>query len=89
MTHDVSELFLFSQLTSPFCKVGRVDAAKASGAYIPGMAPPDANKPSKNARKQVQLYWPGRFVGVRQLLVIVVYCTVCGSGCRNSGGQKG
>eukprot|EP00903_Cladosiphon_okamuranus_P016168 g14921.t1 len=33
-------------------KVGRVDAARATGAYIPGMAPPEANKPSKNAKKQ-------------------------------------
>ncbi|CAM9492695.1 unnamed protein product, partial [Ectocarpus sp. 6 AP-2014] len=33
-------------------KVGRVDAARASGTYIPGMAPPEANKPSKNAKKQ-------------------------------------
>lgn len=46
-------------------KVGRADAARASGAYIPGMAPPDANKPSKNAKKQVFVgrSYPSRLFG--------------------------
>lgn len=33
--------------------IDRAEAARASGAYIPGMAPPEAKKPSKNAKKQV------------------------------------
>ena len=34
-------------------KIDRAEVARASAAYIPGMAPPETNKPSKNARKQV------------------------------------
>ena len=44
-------------------KIGRAEASKANEAYIPGMAPPEANKPSKNARKQVRCSdggWYGR-----------------------------
>ncbi|CAM9309742.1 unnamed protein product [Ascophyllum nodosum] len=33
-------------------KIDRAEVARASAAYIPGMAPPETNKPSKNARKQ-------------------------------------
>lgn len=34
-------------------KIDRAEVARASASYIPGMAPPETNKPSKNARKQV------------------------------------
>lgn len=55
-------------------KVGRAEAAKASAAYIPGMAPPETNKPSKNAKKQVGAVKGGADEGSG---LGFVFCTSC------------
>lgn len=45
-------------------KIGRAEASRANETYIPGMAPPETNKPSKNARKQVQYRTPTKKQGI-------------------------